>query len=267
MDFFEMYARMVLERNSVADTALMDAASSLQLAGQWAAFLDADRARQNFIECGTIWRRLGHAYGSFLLAAYAPQHASDAIASSVRAMMAIYHNDVDADAPPRELRLLQHPQQQAYLIMAAAVNLDAAGTLHEIADTSPNRRGTAPIGALGVPLRIYWDIGRSLLRPGKGDTEHSAGLVAGHLGQIASAYTQTIESAMANERLWFSGAAPVDVAESDTIAVAMIAAGRLGNDTMRRHIASAVERLESRVARVPLELALQMLENGSGATG
>lgn len=119
----------------------------------------------------------------------------------------------------------------------------------------PHCRGVAPIGALGTPLRQYWDIARRFL--GTAD-EETARTVAADLARMADVYAEAINSAMANERLWFNAAAPVDVGDIDITAIALISARRLGSDLTQEHLHSAAESLGP-TARVPLELAGEMI--------
>ena len=132
--------------------------------------------------------------------------------------------------------------------------------LRLFADQSPHRRGVAPIGPLGTPMRVYWDIARRFLER---DAERAAAGIAQDLALIAASYAETINSAMANQRLWFNAAAPVDVGDTDTAAIAMIAAQRLGGDLTRRHLQSVANDLEP-IARIPVELAIEMVERGQG---
>src|SRR6266568_157366 len=110
------------------------------------------------------------------------------------------------------------------------------GVLRLFADQSPHRRGVAPIGSLGTPLRVYWDIARRFLDD---EDDQTATIVARDLAGMATSYAETIDSAMANQRLWFNAAAPVDVGDIDTSAIAMIAARRLGSSLTRVHLESA----------------------------
>jgi hypothetical protein len=154
-----------------------------------------------------------------------------------------------------------HPQQQAYLLLACTSlwrRLDLEpDLLRIIVEQSPHRRGVAPVGALGTPLRQYWDIARRFL---DSSDEESARTVAADLARMASAYAEAINSAMANERLWFNAAAPVDVGDIDIIAIALVSAGRLGPDLTKTHLRSAAESLDP-TARVPLELASEMIDD------
>lgn len=154
-----------------------------------------------------------------------------------------------------------HPQQQAYLLLACAslwrrFDLEPS-LLRIIVDQSPHRRGVAPIGALGTPLRQYWDISRRFL---DSSDEESARTVAADLARMAGAYAEAVNSAMANERLWFNAAAPVDIGDIDIVAIALVSAGRLGSDMMKAHLRSAAESLDP-TARVPLEVAIEMIDD------
>jgi predicted aspartyl protease len=51
----------------------------------------------------------------------------------------------------------------------------------------------------------------------------------------------------------------VDVGDADTVALAMIAARRLGFRVTRTHLQSTANGLEP-IARVPIELAIEMIE-------
>jgi len=128
--------------------------------------------------------------------------------------------------------------------------------LSSVLEQSPHSRGVAPVGALGTPIRTYWSIARNLL--GDND-EETATLVASDLGGMAVAYAEAVDSAMANERLWFNAASPVEVGDIDTVATALITAQRLGPELMQAHLRRAMEGLRP-VARVPLELASEMIE-------
>ena len=273
-DFFEAYASFI--RSSTAEvrdeSALADAASSLRAAGQWAMFLDPDRAVRLFRASAGIWHRMGHGFGTFLLAAFAPDELDRyEMISRLAPLAQPYIERQTGSAKPQELpEPLLHPQQQVYLLLAEtglSRQMDLpAGILRPFADQSPHRRGVAPIGSLGTPMRIYWDIARHFLDD---EDDQTATLVARDLADMARTYAQTIDSAMANQRLWFNAAAPVDVGDIDTLAIAMIAARRLGFDLTREHLQSAANDLEA-IERVPVELAIEMIEryqpSGGGVT-
>jgi hypothetical protein len=243
----------------------MDAASSFRIAGQWAMLLDGRRAIELLTGSALIWHQLGYGFGTFLLAAIAPAQLNRRdLIGRLNQVAQQYASPIVADRisdeGQRPLEPLLHPQQQAYALLAGAgmqqrleLPIDL---LRVIGDRSPHKRGVAPIGALGTPLRVYWDIANHFLR---NDDSETAALVANDLAGIAVTYAQTIGSAMANERLWFNAAAPVDVCDVDIVGIAMTAARRLGPDLMQLQLRSVMENLEA-TARVPLECADEMID-------
>src|SRR6266536_3312861 len=236
-DFFESYASYVLSQvpeDATDEVRLLDAASSFRTAGQWAMFFDARRAVRLLTRSALIWHGMGYGFGTFILAAIAPARLNRRdLISRLNQIARLYAPPEVAarlsDEEPQPLEPLLHPQQQAYILLAGAgmrQRLELpTDTLRIIGDRSPHKRGVAPIGALGTPLRVYWDIANHFLR---NDDRETAALVASDLAGIAAAYAQSIDSAMANERLWFNAAAPVDVGDVDAVGIAMMAARRLG---------------------------------------
>jgi hypothetical protein len=266
-DFFEAYASFIQSDSSGTggEDALVDAASSLRIAGQWAMFLDPQRAIDLFTASALLWQRAGYGYGTFLLAAFAPSQLNRAEMVDRLDQLVQPYNRRRRSAGERQLSgSLLYPQQQAYLLLAEtgmSQQMDLpAEDLRLFTEQSPHRRGVAPIGSLGTPLRVYWDIARRFLER---DAEQTAAGIAQDLALIAASYAETINSAMTNQRLWFNAAAPVDVGDTDTAAIAMIAARRLGSDLTRRHLQSVANDLEP-IARVPLELAIEMVERSQG---
>lgn len=272
-DFFEAYASYILSQDSIetiGEVALVDAASSLRTAGQWAMLFDAHRAVDLLRRSAEIWHYMGHGFGTFLLSAIAPRQLDrEEMVKRLAQVAQLYiPRDVAKRFGVEEQQIaepLLHPQQQAYLLLAGAAmwqRLDfPLELLRIIGDQSPHRRGVAPIGALGTPIRLYWDIARRFLGT---DDEQTAASVAGDLASMGTAYAQSIDSAMANTRLWFNAAAPVDVGDIDIIAIALTAARRLGPDKMRSHLQSVKEGLNA-TARVPLDLASEMLDDESSS--
>jgi hypothetical protein len=263
VDFFEAYASFIQSSSSevTGENALVDAASSLRTAGQWAMLLDVQRAMDLFEASARIWHQMGYGYGSFLFAAFAPsqlsrQEMADQVAQLAQAVSQGRTRSLEYQLPAP----LLHPQQQVYLLLAETGMYRQMDLPREIlslfADRSPHRRGVAPVGSLGTPLRVYWNIARHFLDR---DDERTAALVAHDLAGMATSYAESIDSAMANQRLWFNAAAPVDVGDTDTAAIAMIAARRLGAELAITHLQSVTDGLEP-IARVPLELAIEMIE-------
>jgi hypothetical protein len=267
-DFFEAYAEHALsltERENDSEASLMDAASSLRVAGQWAMLLDPRRAANLLGRSADLWNSMEYGFGTFLLTAFAPRRVNrdDVIRRINEIARLSFSNGASRDLPDEDqsaLEPLRHPQQQAYLLLAAASmarRLDLPSELlRGVLEQSPHSRGVVPVGALGTPIRTYWSIAKNLL--GDND-EETAALVASDLAGMAAAYAEAIDSAMANERLWFNAAAPVDAGDTDTTAIALIAAQRLGSELTQAHLREAMEDLRP-VARVPLELASEMIE-------
>jgi hypothetical protein len=275
-DFFEAYARYVLPRRPASgdsDAAsaanILDAASSLRAAGQWAMLFDSRRAMRLLAEAGRIWQDLDYGFGPFVLAAVAPRELDRRrMSDGLRQMAEPYVQSQELSGQVAEAgeqqeipEPMRHPQQQAYLLLACASlwqRLDLErDLLRLIVDQSPHHRGVTPIGALGTPLRQYWNIAGLFLDSSDVETARS---VATDLGRMSDAYAEAINSAMANEQLWFNAAAPVDVADIDITAIALIAAGRLGADLTRQHLRSAAGSLGP-IARVPLDLAGEMIDH------
>ncbi|MET8123447.1 hypothetical protein [Micromonospora sp. NPDC005189] len=263
--FFESYANTVLDRSDTpSEHELMDAASSLREAGQWALLFDPDRARGLLNRAGHIWLSMGHPFGAFLIAAFWTEESDRSVAVP-------YADDVIRRAPQartpdkvqRPSLSLTYPHQQAYLLLALAAvpnGIDRFGPLAEFAASSPQHNGVAPIGALGAPIRLHWRIATALLESPTGQHRESAAAdIAGSLAEIAELYGRTIDSAMANRYLWQGGGAPVEVADLDIVGVISIAAAQLGPRLVRRHLAAAKERLTNARGHIILDIGEYMI--------
>lgn len=264
-DFFESYANTVLDRSdALSEAELMDAASSLREAGQWALLFDPGRARRLLNHAGRLWLSMGHPFGAFLIAAFWTEESD-------RFVAAPYADEVTRRAPQartpdkvqRPSLSLTYPHQQAYLLLALAAvpdGTDRFGPLAEFAASSPQHNGVAPIGALGAPIRLYWRIATALLESPTGQQrESTASNIAGSLAEIAEVYGRTIDSAMANRYLWQGGGAPVEVADLDIVGVISVAAAQLGPRVLRRHLGAARERLTNARGHIILDIGEYMI--------
>ena len=304
-DFFESYAATVSgglfgpaqgqdphTDAAVSDVAdwpgRVDTATSLRLAGQWAMLFDAERAKQLLSAAGEILHDLGYGFGTYLRVAHSAEAPGVSQVASRIATMADRqepHSPAEGDDLPPDP--LSHPQQQAYLLVAATgvvrgfeagrvtagvpsesdpgrpadaahgdtpPRLRVQRHLRLLISESPHRRGVLPVGALGTPIRVYWGIASSLLRPGPDSMDS----VIGHLRAMAQRYSTTVDLAMANERLWFNGAAPVDVCDVDITTLSLIAARVLGVDRFRSALRSALHDTPG-LESVPLGIADAML--------
>jgi hypothetical protein len=274
-NFFEAYGSYALSTGGVEEESatggtvyLLDAASSLRSAGQWAMLFDSRRAARLLARSAQIWDALGYGFGTFVLAAVAPDQLDlDRTSERLLRLAAMYsppRQEPEVRSDRERQRLpgpLLHPQQQAYLLLAGASLWQslpmAPDLLRVIVDQSPHRRGVAPVGALGMPLRLYWDMAGRLL---DNSDEESVQVVANNLARMCLAYAESINSAMANERLWFNAASPVDVGDIDIVGIALASAHRLGANLMQEHLQSAMGGLDA-IARVPMELASEMIDD------
>ena len=243
--------------------AVADRATSLRIAGQWAMLFDPPRARRLLASAGRTLHELGHGLGSCLRVAYDAERPGTAqVAARLEGMAGRYgllDGPRDVDSPPGPLA---QPQQQAYLLVAAVGLLSGPGPdlpptaapvvpsgedgehgeegedgvadedprarlrrdVRLLTTRAPQRRGVVDVGALGTPIRVYWDIASQLLGPGP----DAMGVIIGHLRSMAERYGGDVQRAMANDRLWSNGAAPVDVCDLDITSLAVISARVLG---------------------------------------
>lgn len=258
--------------------AQADAATALRLAGQWAMLFDVRRAHTLLAAAGRLLHTLGQGFGTFLMVAYGAEtpDASE-VASRVRRLTELLRQDDDEAIPgsgePPPAPLL-HPQQQAYLLVGASgmtgrphrfesgmarsygdARMDRmTAQLRCLASESPHRRGVVSVGALGTPIQVYWNIASHLLRDEPGAT----GAIVGHLRGMAERYAEAVTFAMANERLWFHGAAPMDVCDIDITALALIAARSLGIRRVKSALREARNDAPALISAA-LDIAEQML--------
>ncbi|WP_030435630.1 hypothetical protein [Actinoplanes subtropicus] len=263
-DFYESYANLARRRgetDSGRQAGLIEAASALRSAGQWAMILDSARAVELLIRSARIWDQLGHGFGTYLLAALRPRDLRPGTRTLRRDQLirVLAGRPLpDAENSATTSSPLLHPQQQAYLLLALAGDQDSAA-IREYAQGSAHRLGVVPIGALGMPLRIYWDVALHLMA---GD-DTGLEVVARHLDAMAASYATAINSAMANEYLWFNAASPVEVGDVDIVAIAALAARRFGTTSLRAALLDRAGR-EDPLTRVPLELAVEVAEYVTG---
>src|SRR5262249_39296961 len=150
-------------------TLRVDAASSFREAGQWALCFDPARARQLLDRAGSLFFGLGHAFGAYLRVVAGPWSQEPPIGEFRDSLDGVAYlsglptarRDIAVPAP------LRHPQQQAYLVVASAgspgASRELGGRLREILANSPHRTGVVPVGALGTPIRRYWQMAQALL--------------------------------------------------------------------------------------------------------
>ncbi len=210
-----------------AFTVAADLAATLRERGQWLLFFDQDRARQSLLQAGELFSVLGQPFGHFL------QVVADEFGRNLplRQLREGLRYVVEGPGEPDSvagLWPLAHPQQQAYLLLAATGSERARESfgrlLASVLDSSPHDRGVAPVGALGTPLRHLWDTARHLYRAER----RSVDVVASHLAGMCDRYGESMELARVNNFLWRHGAAPVDVGDIDLTGITALAVRRFG---------------------------------------
>jgi hypothetical protein len=271
VDFHEAYASVDESRGSTQSATweeLVDNASSLRTAAQWAMLIDPPRARRLMRRAGLIFHRLGYGFGTFLLVADGinPFNAREATRATGRLVNAISGRETSELASDDPLR---HPQQQAYLMLAcsglppAQLTRDNRGLLHEAAEASPHRRGVVPMGALAMPISRYWGVANTLLtfdiEPGVPDRrrDEAASSVVDALEPMCREYARSIDQAMVNQRLWKGAAAPVDVGDIDIASILSLSMRRIGPAAIRRQAGRLSEGLGP-LAAIPLTYGLEL---------
>ncbi|MFI7587882.1 hypothetical protein ACIB24_12485 [Spongisporangium articulatum] len=245
-----------------------DGASAYREASQWAAILEDPRLPGLMAKAATLYTATGQAFGWFLSVAGRRWRTSPEAPvqrehlEQLATALGLAQFEVSVPSP------LRHPQQQAYAFLALAgwdgLELSHDFVLDRIAADPSGRLGTAPVGALGVPLRDYWAMGAALL----GRDRDGVRTVARTLAAMGNRYAVSVELARVNSYLWRNAAAPVDVVDMDMLAISMIAADSYGRGRLREAVASEQDRREmSPLARTPLDVAVQVATGGSGKAG
>lgn len=258
---------------------LAEAASGYFEAGQWAMLIDPPTALALWQRAGEVYRRLDFGFGYYLHAIIkGPQslasidnaedaRIADRMWDSLRAVMVASHT-VDEDLrSPESVQLpepLRHAQQQTYLILAgAAVVGTATGdqvfmgvsrrTLYSMVVRSPHYGGVTPVGALGVPINVLWQLAATIMQPKTDGLEQAVAIIGG----LARRYDDTIQQAMANDHLWRNAAAPVDVGSFDIASIIMIAYQVFGADRLEENLDRVIRDLPI-TGRGQIDMALEL---------
>lgn len=235
-DFYESYARLMERDVEQSETALMEMASALRDAGQWAMPVDRERGEALLTQAGSCWHQLGHGFGSLLLTAFAPALLSPIDLQDRLAQLLDYLRGAGPGSRGVELpHALTFPQQQVYLVIAAACvpGVELPEDLVQISRWPQHAQGVTPVGALGTPIRAYWRIADALFN---GNAQVAARLVVEQLAKQAAAYGERIELGRTNKWLWSHGAAPVDLVDLDILSVGVSTARKLGPNLVHRQI-------------------------------
>jgi hypothetical protein len=234
-----------------------DAASALREAAQWAMFFDRARARRLLVTSASYFLEDDHAFGTFLMTAMGERPSLGTFRQGIDRLAVLHGARPPFGDPGAIPPALQHPQQQAYLLLAcggtARVAEEYGETLRELAGRSPNRVGVAPVGALGTPIRRFWDIAMRLL---EGNAQSGPRAVASHLAAMSERYAESIELARVNDYLWNHAAAPVDAGDIDIAGIVALTVSRFGADRVGAVLRDVDEQL-SPLARTPIEVAME----------
>ncbi|WP_329230187.1 hypothetical protein [Streptomyces canus] len=285
VEFFESYANSCLaELNSPGDKGissptrnapdsgrwiiLSDAASALRTASEWAMLSDPDRALILLDRCGTLLHELNYPFGNFLKVIAGPWFEDPPISNfgqwiedvvRLSGLEGDRYGDTEnrSDIPAT----LLHPQQQAYLVIAAVssplVYSEFRTPLQQIILRSPHRFGVTPVGALGTPIRRFWAIAEALTREGS----EGASVVAEHLAEMSQKYAESAELAMTNEYCWRNAAAPIDIVDVDMTGIVVSTARILGSRTLGHSLDLRIHDIHP-LGRILLEVALEVTHSG-----
>ncbi|PZF62396.1 hypothetical protein DEI92_02590 [Curtobacterium sp. MCBD17_034] len=256
----EDYLREVM--TSEPDTATsrangLDAATAYREAAQWSLSLGTDDGIDLLATAARSFSRLGFPYGDFLGAACrtvdadGPPRPDRDVVRQLGAAVA----SVPAEADRSERRELASPQQQAYLFVAAAATPELADDLREelaaIAAFPAMGSGTAPMGALGAPVRTYVRAGLALM-----DHDRESVLLRA-LVAMSRRFDDAANLAASNDYLWRNASAPIEIPDLDIVALVALGVDRV--DGFAGKLRQAASEL-SGWARFPIDVAIEVIE-------
>jgi len=234
-----------------------DAATALREAGQWMLYLDAARARSLLARSGLLFHEMRQSFGTYLVVVSGEDQDERLSRDVSRAL-----DEVKRLSEGSELGwpALRHPQQQAYLVLAAAgggTNRAVEDRLPGIIENSMHRNGVVPVGALGIPIRRFWDVAGHLVGKGTG----AAAAIAEHLAFMCRRYEESMGLAQVNRRLWDHAASPVDVGDIDIAGIAALAARQFGGEALLHGLGEAGVSAEGNpIGIAPVDAGLAMAE-------
>jgi hypothetical protein len=239
-------------------SSAIDAATAFREAAQWALCFDPGRARALLDRSGTLFHTLGHPFGDYLKVmsgSWFHDPPYEQFAGQLQALAELTRPS-ETEAEEHIPAPLLHPQQQAYLMLAAAASPPIAAEfgslLRNITNESPHRFGVVPVGALGIPIRWFWRVTDVFLKPSRAPGPQ----IAADLAALGERYAEAIELARTNEYCWRNAAAPVDVGDLDITGVAVIASRRFGVEEVSAALAERLA-LSPYPARALLEIAME----------
>lgn len=249
--------RSVVLVNEPAFSIAADAATAFREAAQWMLYLNAGRARSLLARSGNLFHEMGHSFGTYLTVVSGVGRDEQVSGAIFRALDDLEHL---GDRSELTWPALRHPQQQAYLVVAAASSgpIDHVDDqLQAILTNSMHRNGVAPVGALGTPIKRFWDIASHLTSRSMG----AAAAIAKHLAVMCRRYEECMELAQVNKRLWDHGAAPVDVGDIDIAGISALTARRFGGAALIDGLAEvSISTQRNPIGIAPVEAGLAIAE-------
>lgn len=234
-----------------------DAATTLREAGQWMLYLDSARAKSLLARSGLLFHEMRQSFGTYLMVV-SGEGQGERLSVAVSVALA----DVGRVGDGGELAwpALRHPQQQAYLVLAAAAGGSDNAVderLPAIIENSMHRNGVVPVGALGTPIRRFWDVASHLAIRGAG----AAAAIAEHLAFMCRRYEECMGLAQVNRHLWEHGASSVDVGDIDIAGIAAITARQFSGDALLYELSeTGVSAERNPIGIAPVEAGLAMAE-------
>ncbi|PPK63294.1 hypothetical protein V5P93_002264 [Actinokineospora auranticolor] len=202
-----------------------EAATAYREAAQWELLNAPARAVDPMWRAGSLYARIGHAYGDYLSAVASGERMDSAVRRPIAG-----NDDVEYDVVR-----IRNPQQSAYQWLIDAAQ--SRSYTRQNPDGPHLEEQVALVGALGIPVRRYWQLAQAL----HGSWETAARTVAEALTATARRYSEVMELASTNEYLWRNGAAPVDIGDLDLAGMATLTARRFGAEQVRAAVLRAGE--------------------------
>jgi hypothetical protein len=216
-----------------AESRLMEAASSFRQAASWACLIDTDEAEQLLDSAAGAYLRLGFGFGAYLAAVAAMKSArfsrpeeTERLLQAVDILQSSHGEEQspNSNAVPEAMR---HPQQQAYVALAAAASDRLRSRVIDVVRRSGQLQGVLPVGALGTPIRRMWAVALALV-------ERDLATALNHVGAMAQRFNDTSESAMSNPRLWRNAHVRFDTVDLDIVGLTALLIKRFSRDAVSR---------------------------------
>ena len=270
VEFFESFQEKFGSRLERQDewVRLGTAATSLRFAAQFAAMVDARRARSIISAAAHHYAILGLPYGHFLWSCFLDK--DDALGTlsgkPARQLDSLVSHDLSKleEPGPLELIALTYPVQQTYLFVAMSTHRELSAELRSplgSLEESLLAHEAQPIGPQGVPIHLYISLAHLLQRIHERDGEARLQAIS-ILASMGDRYGAAIEDARKNTYLWQNLQSPVDAVDMEIAGLALVVDRALREASLNPlDLEQDALRPLSPVARVPIVVALEMGEH------